>query len=89
MIVCIGHVEGNLSGPQNCGWQSIKWTFGEGTCPGAALSLVQVELSTWPSARTRPLIQVLRVNINHTAALNEQRIVHRSVLLFFMVQCMV
>ncbi len=31
----------------------------EGTCPGAALSLVQVELSTWPSARTCPLIQVI------------------------------
>ncbi len=30
-----------------------------GTCPGAAQSLVQVELSTWPSARTRPLIQVI------------------------------
>ncbi len=31
----------------------------EGTCRGAALSLVQVELSTWPSARTHPLIQVI------------------------------
>ena len=43
--------EGNLSLPKNFGWHLIRWTVGEGTCPGATQSLVQVHASTQLSAR--------------------------------------
>ena len=40
-----------VSGPPNLGWHLAKWSVGEGTCPGAWESLVQVQASTWLSAR--------------------------------------